>query len=557
MYLTVIEHICHGTLFEETDKYCFLNPYILYLRDSEDGSQVDAASFDRAMADKATVRNRNAGASQNEAEFKTVDKSHADKCLEATFFRYAVLKAGQDSDPAVKNKLARISQKVWSYAEHQASYGFPGGEPSDSPLCDEGLYKDLLPLVDKACALDGAKQAENAAAKAHALKLAVLFGGDKGGKEQANRFLTKLAGHKNDAFFSKPLSEMLDFRIPEGKEWTPRKWKALAAQDPSVLKYLRVADKTEKLGDFPGLAKDVPFLAARFFYADGEKHPEFAAMAAMHGLSEKEFGDGLKVALQPKERHALPPFRIDGSDIESDGKDLGRYYMEQLAPNDLRGLFVGNITGCCTKFGGQGESCVRHARQSEDSCMYVWKQKTGGAIAPDDKIVAVSWAFMAKNNMLFFDGYGHTDSGRHKPLLQPFLEHFAYMLTDGRGAFNWPEEAPVVGARVAGPAGYAGVPKDMKQTCPEDEKSAGADCLPKDYEGYSDARNCRLVVSPVNHSKGRSSEEKENDRRILEEWQGKHFEIFSPSYLEEKKASATKHVEALARRRSFHEDMQR
>ncbi len=70
--------------------------------------------------------------------------------------------------------------------------------------------------------------------------------------------------------------------------------------------------------------------------------------------------------------------------------------MKKLPDGDIRGLFLGEITGCCQSIGSAGSDCAEKGYASEDSGFYV-------AMDAKQKIIGQAWGWLGKNDELVFD----------------------------------------------------------------------------------------------------------------------------------------------------------
>lgn len=281
------------------------------------------------------------------------------------------------------------------------------------------LYKKILPSFQAAQVIE-----ENSGADEFAFKAAVLFVNE----EQIGQYLAK--NRKNNPDNQQLVHDAFQFNLPEkGKDWTPKKWRALLQQDQRIANHLGSASEIEQFVkdndgvEFPKNYKDVRSRAADISFKRSKENPAFADLAFEYGLSEKVFNYGLDILQKSaKTRENLPNIFIDGADL---GKDTKKYYMTKMETSDPKGLILGHITHCCQSIYKTGHHSAVHGTTSENGGFYVWKEKTKGKITEDDKIVAQSWAWIGKQGEVVFDSFESRGGTRGK-LAQPFLEQFAH-----------------------------------------------------------------------------------------------------------------------------------
>jgi hypothetical protein len=69
------------------------------------------------------------------------------------------------------------------------------------------------------------------------------------------------------------------------------------------------------------------------------------------------------------------------------------YSYEMLEKNNIEGLIAGNLTQCCQRINGIGESCVYYGAENENSTFFIVKK--------DNKVVAQSWVWRKKGILCF------------------------------------------------------------------------------------------------------------------------------------------------------------
>jgi ankyrin repeat protein len=138
---------------------------------------------------------------------------------------------------------------------------------------------------------------------------------------------------------------------------------------------------------------------AQVAYARATEHAELAALCFENTMEEEDFNYALELVLTQKPVLAhkkdivknLPDIIIEGKDFNMEGASF-----HPLPANDVRGLFLGELTDCCQSIGGQGAACAEHGFMSENGGFYV--------VEKDNKeIIGQTWAWRGKEGELVFD----------------------------------------------------------------------------------------------------------------------------------------------------------
>lgn len=130
---------------------------------------------------------------------------------------------------------------------------------------------------------------------------------------------------------------------------------------------------------------------ARHAFARAAEHPALAALCFEQSVHERDFEAALDLAKKPRGRTNMPEITITGAAFDMQGA-----VFRKLANDDIRGLFLGEMTDCCQSIGGAGEKCARHGFTSENGGFYVVETAKG-------EIIGQSWAWRGKEGELCLD----------------------------------------------------------------------------------------------------------------------------------------------------------
>lgn len=360
------------------------------------------------------------------------------------------------------------------------------------------LYDELLPLMQRACDIEG-----NQGAEENAYKLAVLFPN----LEEADRYITNYATKWATEGDTQIVHDACLFTLPKTGVWDVNRWKDFALKyGPAVTRYLEHAPMVDRFlaernQPFPRTPQQLrSIVEAQISYKRGHERPDLAELAVQYSLTEERFNAALDVLQNKgKTKDNLPHVFIDGADF-----GYPNYYMSKLEVSDPKGLILGEITNNCQSIGKNGEGPAIHGMTSENGGFYVWKRKTNGRMSEKDPIVAQSWAWLGQDGVLVFDSFERLDSVYNK-LAQPFMEQFAhrvitehphrYVLADTAGE----KKEHIVTTVHLGTGGYT--PENIH--LPRAEKLAE----PLDYKGYRDSEPTprtpnigQLIIPPVDHA---------------------------------------------------------
>lgn len=132
---------------------------------------------------------------------------------------------------------------------------------------------------------------------------------------------------------------------------------------------------------------------AKYLYKRAMHYPDLAELCYNYDVKQQHFDTALSlVGKLPKQKQKrMPDITIDGEKFGLPGGVFRR-----LPENDVRGLFLGEITACCQSIGKMGEACTKHGYLSENGGFYVVESGKGD-------IIGQSWAWRGKKGELCFD----------------------------------------------------------------------------------------------------------------------------------------------------------
>lgn len=209
-------------------------------------------------------------------------------------------------------------------------------------------------------------------------------------------------------------------------------------------------------------------ICAQFGYKRAAEHPALAALCLEHDVNEANFETALGIVQKgPPALKNLPEITIAGEKFDMLG---GKFY--RLPADDIRGLFLGELTDCCQSIGSEGRACAKYGYESENGGFYVVENAKG-------RVISQTFAWRAHDGGLCFDtletlGQNVTAAQWHKILkeaankLGEGTDHNISRLTVGLGG-----DTPHNLTSIFGNATVAATPLD--------------------YTGYSEAQE-QLVV---------------------------------------------------------------
>lgn len=209
---------------------------------------------------------------------------------------------------------------------------------------------------------------------------------------------------------------------------------------------------------------------AKFSFKKAAEHPALAALCFEHQVEENDFNEALKMTKKniPAAK-AIPEMTIEGKQFGLDG---AKFY--RLPANDIRGLFLGEMTNCCQSIGGAGSSCAAHGYTSKDSGFYVVENAKG-------KIVAQSWAWRGMHGEMCLDSL--ETLGQNVT-----AEQWAAILTEAAQELSRRADHDITALHV----GTGG--RTPNDTLRRKFSLAATNATPKDYNGYRDSKDGQIIV---------------------------------------------------------------
>ncbi len=268
-----------------------------------------------------------------------------------------------------------------------------------------------------------------------------------------------------------PLRDMLDpVKAPLEASADTKAWGDAALKcGPGMAALFRYADRLpqpEKSSDGKTWSyHNTREKAAKLAFTRGGECPELAALCFEHHVEEKLFNAALALVQTQKKGIVknLPEIVIDGKSFGMEGASF-----HKLAANDVRGLFLGEITNCCQSIGGMGASCATDGFMSENSGFYV--------VEKDNKILGETWAWRGKKGELVFDSLetlgGRVTPEQWKSVADEFAKALAenksditalHIGTGGGTVRSLPAKAFNTAASPAQPIGYSGYRDSREQ----------------------------------------------------------------------------------------------
>lgn len=289
--------------------------------------------------------------------------------------------------------------------------------------------------------------------------------------ENLLRYIQKWA--KADS--KQPLHDITQMiKLPAGLSTRSRRdWaSAVLAQGPEMAKLVKFADRLPspaKSADGTGWSLTATRAAcAQFAYERANENIDLARLCMKYNVDENDFNKSLTI-LQSRPETAnthIPDLRIDGAAF-----DMPDHRLYRLAPGDIRGLFLGDLTDCCQSIGGHGTACAEHGFTSPDGGFYVIESAKGD-------IVGQSWVWRGDKGELCLDS----------------LEALGERISDGA----WLKAVKAIGDELARRADHdvtalhIGIGGKTPDTLAKKFNLKSA--TPRDYNGYRDSHNQIMVA---------------------------------------------------------------
>ena len=328
----------------------------------------------------------------------------------------------------------------------------PGLEDFDPRHFRPKLFEAILPFLET----EGykGKQGHELAAPA-----AGLFGNE----DRLARYIERWGV----ADKQQPLHDLIQIiRLPSDGNPNLKDWAdAVLQQGPEMAKLVKFSGKLPspiKSQDGKGWSlAETRAACALFAFNKAAEHPKLAALCMELKLDEEDFDKALKLVQKgtPSQKR-IPEITLAGDSFDMPGATFRR-----LAPDDIRGLFLGELTDCCQSIGSQGADCAKHGYTSENGGFYVVEDKTG-------KIIAQTWAWRGEKDEMCFDtletlGSRVTDQ-QWKKILKGFADQLTKQKTD-------------ITCLTVGMGG------DTPKSLTRQFKQTKTPATPKAYKGYTEA----------------------------------------------------------------------
>jgi hypothetical protein len=232
--------------------------------------------------------------------------------------------------------------------------------------------------------------------------------------------------------------------------------------------------------------------AAQFAYARGHEHPALSALCTRVKATEQTFEKAL--AIVQTAVHAeknIPAITIAGERFDLPGATFRR-----LPANDLRGLFLGELTDCCQSVGGAGEKCAVHGFTSAESGFYVVETAKG-------EVIGQAWAWRGTEGELCLDSLEKLGN-------RISAEQWKKLVTELAGALAARADSDVTALHVgtsgetpssfmqafkcAAPRARSNAPRyAMVASTPVEDAETVYTAQPRDYAGYRDSQNQYVI----------------------------------------------------------------
>lgn len=222
---------------------------------------------------------------------------------------------------------------------------------------------------------------------------------------------------------------------------------------------------------------------AKYAYEKGKENPTLAQFCMEYAWEESQFNEALGYIKKFKKQYQSQECANDNikggtiPDLAIEGKLFGKdgYRFRKLPDGDVRGLLLGEFTGCCQHLAGAGADCAKHGFISPHGGFYVLEDEKSG------EIVAQSWAWRGTKGELVLDSLeslsGHMDADKWQALCKQLSKQVA------SHANTQKISALFIGA--------GGVTPEMRQAF----KDAASLAYPVDYHAYRDSKSLQYEVA--------------------------------------------------------------
>lgn len=280
--------------------------------------------------------------------------------------------------------------------------------------------KAFAPLVE---ILEKEEELGRETAEKYAYQVAGLFG-------SMSRVMTYLENWGSAT--KQPLHDIVhSLKLPKTGRFDKSSWgDAVIKHGPKMAEMVHFANRMpqpEKSSDGKTWSYQKTFeRASEFVYAHSDKAPELAKLC--HGLkmSEGSFDNARKVVdkfnelsqkKNKKPNQHIPQIGIEGEAFGKEG-----YKFMRLETGDLRGLFLGAMTGCCQWIGGIGSDCAEHGFKSPNGGFYVIANS-------NNQIISQAWAWRGRKGEVVLDSIetlgSHVDKKEWQNICNQMARDFA------------------------------------------------------------------------------------------------------------------------------------
>lgn len=261
--------------------------------------------------------------------------------------------------------------------------------PAGLWTCDPAAFKPaLFAQIKKSIETEGYR---GATANIYAYNAAALF-------QSEERVLAYLKKWGENVVGRQPLHDIIhmaelpkDLSTAQLSDWGD----AVLKHGPQMAKLVKFCDRLPspvKSADGKSWSYTATRAAvARFAFNHAAEHPALAALCMEHAVDEYEFDTALTLTKIAKEKSNIPEITIDGARFGLEGA-----VFKKLANDDVRGLFLGELTDCCQSIGKAGSKCAMHGFASENGGFYAIENVRG-------EIIGQSWAWRGTDGEMCFD----------------------------------------------------------------------------------------------------------------------------------------------------------
>lgn len=351
-------------------------------------------------------------------------------------------------DFSTEKELEGYRQAAWRLKYWEELHGRP--PPVSLKWHDPERYHPFSYEFAEACL-----QKENMSTSKLAWNISVLLHTDR----QVALYLQRWGSRDRHPLFSL----IHDIEIPEDPFDTAAWGAALLKHGPEMAKMVKFAGHMPRPHDS---VLETRLALAPFIYRRAGEMPELARFCATFMAEEENFDKALDLYRAQKSagfpEKNIPALCIPG---ERFGMPGARFY--QLPPDDMRGLFLGELVGCCQSVGSDGEECAVNGFTSPDAGFYVIEDREG-------HITGATWAWRGTQGEMVFDSLeykrAHITPAQWKALLQAVsadlanntVPHNVSALMVGTGG-DTPKDMDFCPAVAAQPAGHNGYEDSRQQ----------------------------------------------------------------------------------------------